>query len=91
MKTTLLIQNKLGLHARASAKLITCAAKYQSEITIYKTNKPNKTVNAKDIMDVMMLAAKKGDEITLTFDGEDEQEANEAMTRLINRKFDEEI
>ncbi len=85
--TTIEIQNKLGLHARASAKLITCAGKYSAEITI---SKKNKTVNAKDIMDVMMLAAKKGDQVTLTFHGDDAVEAQQSISAIINNKFDEE-
>ena len=81
------ISNKLGLHARAAAKLVTLASSFQSKIEI-KTK--CKSANGKSIMSVMMLAASKGTEITLCIEGNDEKEAIAALEVLINRRFDEE-
>ncbi len=83
----LIISNKLGLHARAAAKLVTLASSFNADIEL-KTK--CKTANGKSIMSVMMLAAAKGTEITLTINGDDEKEAIAALEILIKRKFDEE-
>ena len=80
------IVNKLGLHARASAKLTQLAAKYQSEVVLSRNNRK---VNAKSIMGVMMLAAGKGTKVTLETSGPDEAEAMEAIVTLINDCFGE--
>jgi phosphocarrier protein HPr len=80
------IINKLGLHARASAKLTQLAAKYQSEVSMSRNNRK---VNAKSIMGVMMLAAGKGARVTLETAGPDENEAMEALVALINDYFGE--
>ena len=80
------IINKLGLHARASAKLTQLAAKFQSDVWLTRNAR---RVNAKSIMGVMMLAAGMGAKITLEADGGDENEAVEALTALINDKFGE--
>jgi phosphocarrier protein len=80
------IINKLGLHARASAKLTQLAAKYQSEVLMSRNNRK---VNAKSIMGVMMLAAGKGAKVTLETVGPDEDEAMEAIVALINDYFGE--
>lgn len=74
----LTVCNKLGIHARAAAKLVKIAARYVSTITITANNK---TANAKSIMGVMLLAASKGTEITFTIEGP-EQDAMDAMTAL---------
>jgi phosphocarrier protein HPr len=87
LQKKLLIQNKLGLHARASTKLVQHASRYASKITI-TTN--DKTVAAKSIMGVMLLAASKGTAIILTVSGSDEIEAMADLENLINNKFDEE-
>lgn len=80
------IINKLGLHARAAAKFVTIASKYESTIEVQcKSNK----INGKSIMGVMMLAASKGTEIELLISGQDEIEACEALTTIINNRFDE--
>ncbi len=86
------IINKLGLHARAAAKLVKLASGFVSEIQITRRmeNDSVKTVNAKSIMGVMMLAAGKGTEITLKIDGEDEQEAMQQIEALIADRFGEE-
>jgi phosphocarrier protein len=80
------IVNKLGLHARASAKLTQTAARFASEVWIARNGR---RVNAKSIMGVMMLAAAKGAKVTLEAEGADEAEAMQAMTALIADKFGE--
>ncbi len=80
------IVNKLGLHARASAKLTQLAAKYQCEVSLARSGRK---VNAKSIMGVMMLAAGKGSRITLETDGPDETEAMDAIAVLIGDCFGE--
>lgn len=86
IKTKIKIINKLGLHARASAKFVASAARYQSQINV-TTN--SQTVNGKSIMGVMMLAATQGTEILLEIDGPDEVEMNAALEQLINNFFGE--
>lgn len=80
------IINKLGLHARASAKLTQTAGRFQSAIWLTRNNR---RVNAKSIMGVMMLAAAKGCTINLEIEGEDEAAAMDALLALINDKFGE--
>ncbi|MHB1245265.1 MAG: HPr family phosphocarrier protein [Sulfuriferula sp.] len=80
------IINKLGLHARASAKLTQTAGQFQSAIWLTRNNR---RVNAKSIMGVMMLAAAKGSTINLETEGEDEAAAMDALLALINDKFGE--
>ena len=81
------IINKLGLHARAAAKLVKLSSSFASNIDI---EKEGQRVNSKSIMGVMMLAAGCGSMVTLTVEGEDEADAMDAVTDLINRRFDEE-
>ena len=80
------IVNKLGLHARASAKLTQLASRFQSDVHIARNGR---RVNAKSIMGVMMLAAAKGSRITFRADGPDADRALDALEALIARKFDE--
>ena len=80
------IINKLGLHARASAKLTQLAGKFQSEVWMSRNQK---RVNAKSIMGVMMLAAGMGSTVTLETDGPDEQAAMDALVELIGARFGE--
>ena len=87
LEQNLTISNKLGLHARAAAKLVKIALRYRNDITI--TTK-NKTVQAKDIMELLLLEASKGTEITLTVSGPDEKDAMDDLATLINNKFGEE-
>ncbi len=84
--TTVTISNKLGLHARASAKLTKLAGSFACEVWI---TRGERRVNAKSIMGVMMLAAGIGTEISIETDGADEQQAMEALLALINEKFGE--
>jgi len=80
------IINKLGLHARASAKLTQLAAKYQCDISLERNGR---RVNAKSIMGVMMLAAGKGSTVTFETDGSDETDAMDALAALVNDYFGE--
>lgn len=80
------IINKLGLHARASAKLTQLAGKFQCEVWM---SKGSRRINAKSIMGVMMLAAGKGSKVTLETDGPDEAEAMAALLALIADYFGE--
>ena len=80
------IINRLGLHARAAAKLIDCAAGFSSQITLRKNDQ---TVDAKSIMSVMLLAAGQGTILHLTIEGHDETAAHEAILALINDRFGE--
>ena len=81
-----LIINKLGLHARASAKLTQVASSYKCELWLTRNGR---RVNAKSIMGVMMLAAGKGASITIEADGDDAEAALAALQRLIADRFDE--
>ncbi len=87
LKKEILICNKLGLHARAAAKLVTLASEFSAEIFLHHGDKK---VNGKSIMGVMMLAASKGTSLLLCADGSDEQQAIEAIEQLVNNRFDEE-
>ena len=86
IKKNTTISNKLGLHARASAKLTKLAGSYPCEVWI---SRGERRVNAKSIMGVMMLAAGIGTEITLETDGDKEQECMDALLALIADKFGE--
>lgn len=86
IKTTVTISNKLGLHARASAKLTKLAGSFPCEVWIARAGR---RVNAKSIMGVMMLAAGLGAEVEVDIEGEREQEAMDALLALINDKFGE--
>jgi len=81
-----LIINKLGLHARASARLTQLASSFKCEVILSRNNR---RVNAKSIMGVMMLAAAKGATIAIETNGEDEAEAMRALVELINDYFGE--
>ena len=80
------IINKLGMHARASAKFVSLASEYAAEITLKRNSQQ---INGKSIMGIMMLAAAKGAEIEVCADGKDEKKAVEALAELINNRFGE--
>ena len=80
------IVNKLGLHARASAKLTQMAGQFTAEVWI---SRDGRKVNAKSIMGVMMLAAANGSVVTIQTDGPDEAQAMTALVSLINERFGE--
>jgi len=80
------IINKLGLHARASAKLTQVAGRFQSQVWVSRSGR---RVNAKSIMGVMMLAAAMGSKVMVETDGPDERQAMDAVTGLIAARFEE--
>jgi phosphocarrier protein HPr len=86
IKRSISISNKLGLHARASAKLTKLAGSFQSEVFITRNDR---RINAKSIMGVMMLAAGIGSTVELEVSGPDEQAAMDALVALIDDKFGE--
>ena len=86
IRATVTISNKLGLHARASAKLTKLAGSFRCEVHLSRNGR---RINAKSIMGVMMLAAGLGSEVEVETDGDDEQAALEALLSLVNDKFGE--
>lgn len=86
IQTQVTIINKLGLHARAAAKFVACAAAFSSSI---RTGRDGQLVDGKSIMSVMMLAAGKGTVLDLHIQGRDEEAALEALKTLIENRFDE--
>jgi len=80
------IKNKLGLHARAAAKLVHTAARFRSDI---KIRKGDEEVDGKSILGILLLAAGRGTVITIKANGDDEAEAVDAIEKLIDAKFDE--
>ena len=81
------IVNRLGLHARAAAKLVHTAGAFQSKVTV---EKDGEEVDAKSILGVLLLAAGQGSQVTIRCDGADEADALRAVTSLISNRFDEE-
>jgi phosphocarrier protein len=86
IRNTVTISNRLGLHARASAKLTKLAGRFGSDIFMSRNGR---RVNAKSIMGVMMLAAGLNAEVEIEIDGADEREAMDALIALVNDKFGE--
>ena len=87
LQQTVTIKNKLGLHARAAAKLVNTAGRFESSVQL---KNERKSADAKSIMGIMMLAASQGTELELTVEGEDETEALESVVSLIDNLFGEE-
>ncbi|MDQ6950769.1 MAG: HPr family phosphocarrier protein [Mariprofundales bacterium] len=85
-KITLTICNKLGLHARASAKLAACTSAFDCDISL---DKEGVAINGKSILGIMMLAAAKGTELTITVDGHDAAAALNAIQQLVENRFGE--
>ncbi|MCB1981278.1 MAG: HPr family phosphocarrier protein [Rhodoferax sp.] len=86
IRTTITISNRLGLHARASAKLTKLAGSFACEVHMTRNGR---RINAKSIMGVMMLAAGQGSEVEIETDGADEQQAMAALRALIEDRFGE--
>ena len=82
------VLNKLGLHARAAAKLVFIANKFVSDITLVKDNKQ---ADARSIMKILMLSASKDSIINITIDGNDEIQAMNSIEKLFKNKFDEDL
>jgi phosphocarrier protein HPr len=87
IERTVTIVNRLGLHARAAAKLVTAATPFESDVRV---RKDGREVSGKSIMGVMMLAAAKGSQITIIADGSDEQLAVDTLATLVSERFGEE-
>lgn len=87
MERTVDIVNRLGLHARAAAKLVTLASKFACDVRV---RKDAREVSGKSIMGVMMLAAAQGSQITLIAEGDDAEEALEELEGLVADRFGEE-
>lgn len=86
LKREIPITNKLGLHARAAAKLVQITSRYRCQIQV---TKDGQTVDAKSILGILLLAATKGSVLTVEADGPDEVDAMAAIATLIENKFDE--
>jgi len=82
---TITICNKAGLHARAASRMVSVTSAFSSTIKVGQ----DKLVDGKSILSLMMLAASKGTELNIIIDGEDEESALEAVTALVNNRFDE--
>ncbi len=87
LQDKVMVQNKLGLHARPAALFVQMASKFKSDVFL---EKDAHEVNGKSIMGVMMLAAEMGSKLTLTVQGDDEKEAFAALVQLFEDKFNEE-
>jgi phosphocarrier protein len=87
LRSRVIIPNKRGLHARASAKIVEAAARFQAEIHVVKDGT---AVNGRSIMGLMMLAASMGSEVEITTEGPDAAEAMKAVLALVEAKFGEE-
>jgi phosphocarrier protein HPr len=85
----LVISNSLGMHARAAARLVRLAGGFRSEIQLARSEALHRTVNAKSIFSVLLLAATKGTMIDIIVEGPDEVEAIESLSRLIEENFGE--
>lgn len=87
LSARIVIPNKRGLHARASAKIVEAAARFHSEIHVIKDGN---AVNGRSIMGLMMLAASMGSEVEITTEGPDQEDAMKAILALVEAKFGEE-
>jgi phosphocarrier protein len=86
VEETITLKNRLGLHARAAAKLVHTAARFESKVTL---TKDGDEVDGKSILGLLLLAASKGTSLLLRVDGTDEMEALAAIVDLVERRFDE--
>lgn len=86
IERTLRLKNRLGLHARAAAKVVHTAAGFESKVTLARDGDE---VDGKSILGLLLLAASQGSELVVRVEGTDEKDAFEALQSLIDRKFDE--
>lgn len=86
INTVITVPNKAGLHARAAAKLVATASAFHSRIELANAEK---SVDGKSILSLMLLAAPQGSELKLTLEGDDEQDALQAILALLNERFGE--
>jgi phosphocarrier protein len=89
IRQSVLVINKLGLHARAAAKLVRLTSQFSSEIYISRAD-ANQQIDSKSILGILMLAASKGTRLIFSIEGEDEVEAGDSIRRLFANKFGEE-
>ncbi len=89
IRQSVLVENRLGLHARAAAKLVRLASCFSSEVHLSRED-ANQQIDSKSILGVLMLAASKGTRLIISIEGRDEAEAGEAIRRLFENKFGEE-
>ena len=89
IRQSVLVSNRLGLHARAAAKLVRLASGFASEIHLSRED-ANQQIDSKSILGVLMLAASQGTRLVISIEGQDEAEAVEAILRLFDGKFGEE-
>jgi phosphocarrier protein len=88
MSQEVIIRNRLGLHARAAAKFVHTATRYSAQI---KVTRDGKTMDGKSIMGILLLAAGAGTRVVISADGTDESDAIDALCRLVNGGFGEEL
>lgn len=89
IRQAVLVENKLGLHARAAAKLVRLASRFSSEIYLSREGAHQK-IDSKSILGILMLGASQGTRLVIFVDGLDEEEAGEAIRQLFEEKFGEE-
>ena len=89
IRQSVLVVNKLGLHARAAAKLVRLASRFSSDVYISRED-ANQKIDSKSILGILMLAASKGTRLVFSIQGDDEAEAGDAIRRLFENKFGEE-
>ena len=89
IRHTILVSNRLGLHARAAAKLVRLASRFSSDIFLSRAD-ANQQIDSKSILGVLMLAASKGTHLVISISGQDEAEAKEAICQLFETRFGEE-
>ena len=89
IRQPVLVVNKLGLHARAAAKLVRLASRFSSDVFISRED-ANQRIDSKSILGILMLAASKGTRLVFSIEGDDEAEAGDAIRRLFENKFGEE-
>jgi phosphocarrier protein len=89
IRQAVLVENRLGLHARAAAKLVRLASRFSSEVYLSREGAHQK-IDSKSILGILMLGASQGTRIVVSIDGQDEVEAGEAIRRLFEEKFGEE-
>ena len=88
IRQSVLVENRLGLHARAAAKLVRLASCFSSEVHLSRED-ANQQIDSKSILGILMLAASQGTRLVISIEGKDEAEAGEAIRRLFESKFGE--
>jgi len=89
IQRTVLIENELGLHARAAAKFVKLASEFEAEVKLCRLGN-DESIDGKSILGILLMAAAKGTRFQITFEGSDEERAAEEIVRLVEGKFGEE-